>query len=816
VTTVTRSRPGLASSAATGCSHDPELGRAVAIKLVYAPAFAAPEKLRSRLLREAKLLAKLAHPNVVRVYDCGQHEGEVYLAMEHVQGTTLRAWQTAGPRTPVAIVDAYVAAAAGLAAAHDLGIVHRDFKPDNVLVADDGGILVGDFGLAVGGVDEVRPVEADGDGEGEPQPVPAGPLAAMTKTGALLGTVLYMAPEQLRGEPATASSDQFAFCVALWEALAGRRPFEGDEQAGLLAAIEKGRPAGGERIPKKLRRALERGLSLDPADRYPNVRMLAAALRGRRGPSGTTMMVLVAASLGAGLFMYPMLFESASSTDVCKPERTLAQVRTSKEWDALHQRLVDADAEVELARLERHSRRLEARAHDLCEHSSAGDESKRQHLQAWIDGLSSFLATGRDRPLGGLLEDIGSFENARLTAPPLPAMDEGVIKALDQSREHERSGDLSAALVVADQAVQLAGERSLEQTIAQQRRGRVLTLLGRHDEAIQAFRAAISEAEASAYDAARLDARLLAARTVIMRLEQLERGQDVLEEVGGLLERLDEPWPSTRWAEHSELRASLLKRQGRTDEALGQQWLVILQHALLGNVYETGLAYVNLGTIYERRALSQDEGADDLRHARTCYEHALELLEPMRGSPAWGMAAYNLGHWLVNNGEPDEYARAERLLEGVRDTQPELRSNAIKALLIVGIQRGPEVDLGPISKEWVAVLEREPPASASAAFDAWVVAAIAAASMGDTAAFERAAGEVEASAAEIVRTRAQPENEVALRLITFELNAAGFFFEADRPRAQALARAARERLNALPSDGRPAAMVTMADEFLAG
>jgi predicted Ser/Thr protein kinase len=300
-------------------AHDPELGRAVAIKLVYAPAFAAPEKLRSRLLREAKLLAKLAHPNVVRVYDCGQHEGEVYLAMEHVQGTTLRAWQTAGPRTPVAIVDAYVAAAAGLAAAHDLGIVHRDFKPDNVLVADDGGILVGDFGLAVGGVDEVRPVEADD--EGEPQPVPAGPLAAMTKTGALLGTVLYMAPEQLRGEPATASSDQFAFCVALWEALAGRRPFEGDEQAGLLAAIEKGRPAGGDRIPKKLRRALERGLSLDPADRYPNVRMLAAALRGRRGPSMGVALTVVGASIGLGLLAYPLMFVSAPPAEECGLER---------------------------------------------------------------------------------------------------------------------------------------------------------------------------------------------------------------------------------------------------------------------------------------------------------------------------------------------------------------------------------------------------------------------------------------------------------------------------------------------------------------
>lgn len=326
---------------------------------------------------------------------------------------------------------------------------------------------------------------------------------------------------------------------------------------------------------------------------------------------------------------------------------------------------------------------------------------------------------------------------------------------------------------------------------------------------------AISEAEASSYDDARLEALLLAANTVIMRLEQLERGLDALEGARGLLERLDEPWPSSRRAHLDQLHAAVLKRQGRSGRALAEQWSAILQYTLLGRVSETGLAYVNLGTIYERRTLTAEPAPDDLRQARASYEHALELLEPTRPSPSWGAAAYNLGHWLAINGDQQDWDRAEQLLEDVRATQPDRRFQATHDLLIVGIQRGPDVDIGPLVREWYALLREQPPATPSEALDAWGIAGIAAASIGDSASFEAALGEVEASAVEILRARSQPPTEVALRVAMVELNSAEMFVEADRERARALARAAQARLNALPSDDRPADLLALIERILA-
>ncbi|MGE0784090.1 MAG: tetratricopeptide repeat protein [Sandaracinaceae bacterium] len=246
-------------------AYDPELDRAVALKLLSRAD--ASEATRARLAREAQALAKLNHPNVVTVYDVSRFEGDITIAMEFVDGQTLRAWLTAEPRSADAILGAFLAAGEGLAAAHDAGLVHRDFKPDNVLVDRQGRVKVTDFGLA--GWDG-RATSVD----------PEAPLedAVLTKTGALLGTPAYMAPEQLRGEPVDARADQFAFSVALAEALEGERPFRGATVGELERAIASGARVGA-RTSRRVRRVLERGLASDRRSRFGDMRSLLDALR---------------------------------------------------------------------------------------------------------------------------------------------------------------------------------------------------------------------------------------------------------------------------------------------------------------------------------------------------------------------------------------------------------------------------------------------------------------------------------------------------------------------------------------------------------
>ena len=191
-------------------AYDPELDRKVALKLLLpAASGVGGGKRRDRLLREAQALARLADPHVVSVHEVGVVDGAVYLAMEYVPGVDLQRWLAARPRGWREIADVMGQAGAGLRAAHRVGVIHSDFKPSNVLVGDDGRVRVADFGLATRR-------GADADQEGPPRTLLDAPAA-------LAGTPVYMAPELFHGAPTTAQSDQYAFCVALYEALpAGR------------------------------------------------------------------------------------------------------------------------------------------------------------------------------------------------------------------------------------------------------------------------------------------------------------------------------------------------------------------------------------------------------------------------------------------------------------------------------------------------------------------------------------------------------------------------------------------------------------------
>jgi tetratricopeptide (TPR) repeat protein/predicted Ser/Thr protein kinase len=246
-------------------ARDPELDRDVALKLLR------PHASAPRLRREAQALARLAHPNVVRVYDVGEHAGQTFIAMELVDGDNLREWLRT-PRGLDAIVAVLVQAGHGLAAAHRAGLVHRDFKPDNVLIANTGGVLVGDFGLA----------RRSGPGSQDAAPIAPQPglsAESLTATGAVVGTPAYMAPEQAAGE-ATPASDQYAFCVTAWEACFGQRPIAGTSERELrdnAAAGTLHKPAD-RAVPRRIEQALRRGLAVRPEARFAGMDGLLRAL----------------------------------------------------------------------------------------------------------------------------------------------------------------------------------------------------------------------------------------------------------------------------------------------------------------------------------------------------------------------------------------------------------------------------------------------------------------------------------------------------------------------------------------------------------
>lgn len=281
-------------------ADDPELARKVAIKLMYAEAdVGRARRSQTMLMREAQALARLSHPNIVAIHDIGLYAGQVFVAMEFVAGRTVRRWLAEAPRSWQEIVEVFVQAGRGLMAAHAVGLVHRDVKPDNLLVGDDGRVRVADFGVArMGAPDEFGVVTESGH---------ARPLATVAGRGTLVGTPPYMAPEQHENEGVGPHSDQFSFCVALYEALHGVRPFAGDSPPALAAAIKIGdlcRGSGPVQHPSWLEQAVVRGLAARPADRWPSLQALLDVLtleRGARRARWWRQVLLVAVVICAGV-----------------------------------------------------------------------------------------------------------------------------------------------------------------------------------------------------------------------------------------------------------------------------------------------------------------------------------------------------------------------------------------------------------------------------------------------------------------------------------------------------------------------------------
>ena len=321
-------------------AYDPQLDRRVALKLLRfsdAEASERVDKDRERLLREARAMANITHPNVLTVFEVGTVDGEVFIAMEYAGGGTLRAWANGERRAWREILDACLQAAAGLEAAHRAGLIHRDFKPDNVLLTSDGQVRVADFGL-VG-------VSAETLWTGH-ELESTGATTTLTQDGAIVGTPAYMAPELQGPREASPAADQFAFCVSAWELLHGRRPFAGTSYRELARNAEAGEltdPAHTE-VPAWIREILRRGLDPMPERRFESMQALAEALaddprdrRRRRARSTVTILGIAAGVAGiAAMAAGPEVREPV--VDPCaQSEERLAEVWGPERKAALEQ-----------------------------------------------------------------------------------------------------------------------------------------------------------------------------------------------------------------------------------------------------------------------------------------------------------------------------------------------------------------------------------------------------------------------------------------------------------------------------------------------
>lgn len=326
---VVRNRLGRGGMGVVWGAYDPVLGRRVALKLVRHRDSMEPDEIQvdERLRREAQALARLSHPNVVSLYDVGTCEHGDYLALELVPGVDLEQWLRTKTRIWQDIVRVFLKAGRGLAAAHVAGLIHRDFKPANVIVGPQNHVTVVDFGLARSaeldttlGTSTAPHANANADADAEPDAsahargssdsVATRALLSkrLTGTNMIVGTRGYMAPEQLLGLTVGPRADQFSFCVALYEALYGIRPYPGKNALETATSFANGvfiEPTDRKGVPRRVHEVLCKGLSVEPDDRFGSVDALLAALRRampRMRPHTRLVSVLVAtAALSAGI-----------------------------------------------------------------------------------------------------------------------------------------------------------------------------------------------------------------------------------------------------------------------------------------------------------------------------------------------------------------------------------------------------------------------------------------------------------------------------------------------------------------------------------
>jgi tetratricopeptide (TPR) repeat protein/predicted Ser/Thr protein kinase len=481
-------------------AHDPKLARPVALKLLHPHAEGTSAALE--LQREAQAIARLAHPNVVTVHDVGIHEGRVFVAMEYVEGGTLDAWLRAAQRHHRTIVEMFVAAGRGLAAAHAAGIVHRDFKPANVLIGREGRARVADFGIARALDEDERDVVDELDLELL--------VTARTRTGALIGTPAYMAPEQLRGEASDARADQFAFCVSLYQALYGERPFGGESVQALVVEVLEGqvrKPPRGRKVPGWLHRIVMRGLAREPAGRWPDMPTLLAKLE--RGLVDRSQRLVVALMAPIGLTLLTLIARDVMH-DPCVDEAAAIDLTWSQSTrERVIDRLGAREGEVLAMRIDRWVQLWKSERESMCVQRGGYDDwsrrrvcLERQHRQ--LDLYLELLERGGEHARGALegFEELDAPRSCEAGGRPLPHGEvlrsevETLAYVLDDAVVRLAAGDFAGAetsLDAIEPAISASKWRQLTGELALQR-GRLHAARAEREAGEPAFRQAIVDA----------------------------------------------------------------------------------------------------------------------------------------------------------------------------------------------------------------------------------------------------------------------------------------------------------------------------------
>jgi serine/threonine protein kinase/Tfp pilus assembly protein PilF len=660
-------------------AYDMDLDRKVAIKLLHGDVAAAgPDTIgHSRLLREAQAMAKISHPNVLQVFEAGTHEGQVFLALELVEGSTLEDWLTAEPRDWRSVLAMFLQAGRGLQAAHDVGLIHRDFKPENVLVDQSGRARVMDFGLArVAGT--IEPVLTDSAEHRSSQL-----LQRLTVTGSVMGTPLYMAPEQHLGGATDPRTDEFAFCVALFEALHGQRPFAGDDLKSLAFNVVRGvvrEPPRDRRIPAWLRRGVLRGLSASADDRFPTMAALLAALGRDPGAARRRGLLLAgaAALLVAGAWGFATV--QAARDQRCRgAELLLVDTWGPAQAKALAAAFAATGRPYAAATAQRVQAQLDARAAAWAGlHTSACEAHARGEISAELLDLQGACLERRRSETAALAELLARADgeivdkgvSAALSLPPIaacadrsallarvkppedPAVASEVLRLrglLDQAKAAQDAGKFKDGLAIVGPVVEAADMTGHRPVIAeaQQRLGELHSRASDLTAAEPALWAALWAAEAGHHDE-------VAAATwtelvrVVVKLGRLPEVPRYAERAGAAVARLgDDPVAEARL--ENEIGTLAYVEQKHEDAAVHYRRALELRRAALGEAHpDVAATLANLG--------NAQHGLDRFDEALATYNESLALRETTLGPdhPDVAVTLNNIGVLFKTRGKNDE------------------------------------------------------------------------------------------------------------------------------------------------------------------